>query len=124
MELWPFAPLEFTIFLAILGLLQVMLVFWAHRRTAAAPITALVAFLPLIGLPYLLYRDRRRIRDNHIAGALTYLVLFVGAVAFLSVGDPALFVEDAEGPPWSVIYTMQLFSFLGVLNLIATDYKE
>ena len=108
------------IFIGILLFFQSVLIFWAWRTDGSAAIVFLVAFLPLAGLPWILYRHRTRIKDNHIAGATTYLLLFVGAFAFL-LWYPKAMDDDI---PWALIHTMQFFSFLGLANLVLSPTRE
>ncbi len=104
------------VFLVILLMLQGIVTVWSYRLTASLPETVLVALLPFIGLPYLLYLKRERLYDNHVAGALSYLVLLGAMLAFVFL--------SREEIPWMLLYTMQVFGFLGVLNLVATKLKE
>ncbi len=79
-----------------------------------------MAFIPLLGVPYLLYRHRRIMLDNHFAGALVYLVLLPCAFFFL-LWYPKIMEEDI---PWALIHTMQFFGFLGLANLVATPARQ
>jgi predicted membrane-bound mannosyltransferase len=108
--------LNLPLFLAAVALLQGLIAFWSFRASASAPTTLLVALLPVIGLPYQLWQLRARLFDNHIAGAITYLVLLVAAFGFY-------FFMPADETPWMLIHTMSVFGFLGVANLTATQLK-
>lgn len=108
------------VFLGLLLLFQSVLIFWSWRRGGTAAAVFLVAFVPLAGVPWILYRTRSRIRDNHIAGAITYLLLLVGAFAFLFWYPKAM--EDEI--PWALIHTMQFFAFLGLANLILSPTRD
>lgn len=110
------ASLHLEIFLAVLTAFQIILAIWSYRRTNSILLAIMVAFLPLVGIPFLLYLERKRIRDNHVAGALTYLTLTVSALAFLFF--------SREETPWALIHTMLFFAFLGMANLVATELKE
>jgi hypothetical protein len=101
------------VFLGLLLFFQTVLIFWSWRHGGSAAVF-LVAFVPPAGVPWVLYRNRSRIKDNHIAGALTYLVLLVGAFAFLFLYPKAMDDEI----PWTLIHTMQFFGFLGLANLV------
>jgi hypothetical protein len=108
------------VFVVLLVVCQSLLTLWSFRRGGSVAVGCLVAFLPLVGVPYLLYRQRGGIQDNHIAGALTYLTLLVGAFAFLTWYPKAM--EDDI--PWALIHTMQFFAFLGLANLIFSPFRE
>jgi len=108
------------VFLCLLLFFQSVLVFWLCRSSGSAAVVFLVAFVPLAGIPWALYRNRSRIKDNHIAGALTYLLLFVAAFAFL-FWYPGAMEDDI---PWALIHTMQFFGFLGLVNLILSPSRE
>lgn len=109
--------LNWPVYLAAAVVLQGMLTLWAYRASGSTPVALLVALLPPIGLPYLLWTLRTRLLDNHYAGGVSYLVLLGMALAFTMV-----FPEDET--PWGLIYTMQIFSFLGVANLAGTQLKD
>jgi len=108
------------IFLGILLFFQSILIFWAWRTDGSAAMVFLVGFLPPVGLPWILYRLRSRTKDNHIAGAVTYLLLFVGVFGFL-LWYPRAMEDDI---PWALIHTMQFFSFLGLANLVLSPTRE
>jgi len=108
------------VFFALLLLFQVALTVWGWRRGASTATIFLVAFLPFIGVPYLLHRQRHAVRDNHIAGALTYVVLLLGAFFFL-LWYPGMMEDDI---PWALIHTMQFFGFLGLANLLMSPYGD
>jgi hypothetical protein len=108
------------IFLGILLFFQSILIFWAWRTDGSAAMVLLVGFLPPVGLSWILYRHRRRMKDNHIAGAVTYLLLLVGAFGFL-LWYPRAMEDDI---PWALIHTMQFFSFLGLANLVLSPTRE
>lgn len=109
--------LHWPVYLSAAVVLQGMLTLWAYRASGSTPVAMLVALLPPLGLPYLLWTLRSRLLDNHLAGAVTYLVLLVAALVFTQA-----FPEDET--PWGLIYTMQVFAFLGVANLAGTELKE
>ena len=108
------------VFIGLLLFYQAALVFWSFRRNAPAGLVFLVALVPHAGVPYLLYRERSRVKDNHIAGALTYLMLVVTAFVFL------FWYPDAmdDDVPWALIHTMLFFAFLGLANLILAPFRE
>jgi hypothetical protein len=108
------------VFLSLLLFFQSVLIFWSYRLTGSTAAVFLVAFLPIVGVPQVLYRNRASIRDNHIAGAVTYLVLFVSVFAFLFWYPQAM--EDDI--PWALIHTMQFFSFLGLANLVLSPSRK
>jgi len=108
------------VFISLLVLYQVVLTMWSFRRDGSIAVGCLVAFIPVAGLPYLLYRQRRQILDNHIAGALTYLFLFITVFVFL-LWYPKAMEDDI---PWALIHTMQFFAFLGLANLTLAPFKD
>lgn len=109
-----------VVFVVLLVVCQSLLTLWSFRRGGSVAVGFLVAFLPLVGVPYLLYRQRDAVQDNHIAGALTYLALLVGAFAFLT-WYPRAMDDDI---PWALIHTMQFFAFLGLMNLLFAPFRE
>ncbi len=113
-------PIQALVFFGLLLFFQSVLIFWSFRRDASAAFIFLVALFPFVGVPVLLYRNRSRVRDNHIAGALTYLTLIVSAFVFL-LWYPKAMEDDI---PWALIHTMQFFSFLGLANLVMAPFKE
>ena len=113
-------PIQGVVFFGLLLFFQSILIFWSFRRNASVASLFLVALFPFAGVPVLLYRNRSRIRDNHIAGALTYLTLIVSAFVFL-LWYPKAMDDDI---PWALIHTMQFFSFLGLANLVMAPFGE
>jgi hypothetical protein len=109
--------LHLPIFLAAFAGLQGLLTFWAYRASGSAPVALLVALLPLIGLPYLLWQLRLRLYDNHIAGTVTYLALLTASCGFY-------LLMPADETPWMLIHTMAIVSFLGAANLVGTALKD
>lgn len=109
-----------VVFLALLVFFQALLTLWSFRHDGSVSVGILVAFLPVIGVPWLLYRRRSQTQDNHIAGALTYLALIVAAFGFLFL-YPKLMDDEI---PWALIHTMQFFGFLGLANLILSPFKH
>jgi hypothetical protein len=109
--------LHLPIFLAAFFTLQGLLTFWTYRTSGSAPTALLVALLPLIGLPYLLWQLRPRLFDNHIAGAITYLALITSCFGFY-------FLMPADETPWMLIHTMAIVSFLGTANVVGTRLKD
>jgi hypothetical protein len=108
------------VFLSFLLIFQSVLIFWSFRLTGSAAVVFLVAFLPMAGVPLVLHRNRASIRDNHIAGAVTYVILFISVFAFLFWYPEAM--EDDI--PWTLIHTMQFFSFLGLVNLVLSPSSK
>jgi hypothetical protein len=108
------------VFFGLLLLFQSILIFWSFRRDASVAALFLVALFPFAGVPIFLYRNRSQVRDNHIAGALTYLVLIISAFVFL-LWYPKAMEDDI---PWALIHTMQFFSFLGLANLVMAPFGE
>jgi len=109
--------LHLAIFLASFASMQAMLAAWSWRVTGSPPMALLVALLPPVGLPYQLWQLRRRLLDNHVAGAVTYLGLLVASFAFY-------FAYPADEVPWTVILTMAIFAFLGSANVVATRLRD
>jgi len=105
------------IFLGAVVILQGFLALWTYRTSGSTPFALLVALLPFVGLPYLLWTLRSRLQDNHIAGAATYLILLGASIAFS-------LLKSGDEVPWMVIHTMSLFGFLGVANLTATRLRD
>jgi len=105
------------VFLASFAAMQGMLTLWSWRTGGSPPTALLVSLLPVVGLPYQLWQLRRRLVDNHVAGAITYLALIVAGFSFY------LFYP-ADETPWTVIHTMAIFAFLGSANLVATPLKD
>ena len=103
--------------LCALVALQGALTFWSYRRSGSMPTALLVALLPLVGLPYQLWQMRARLFDNHVAGAITYLGLFVAGPAFY-------FTMPADETPWMLLNTMALFALIGVANVVGTSLKD
>lgn len=98
-------------------LLQGALTLWSFRRSGSMPTALLVAFLPVVGLPYLLWQLRARLFDNHVAGAITYLGIFVAGPAFY-------FTMPADETPWMLLNTMALFALIGVANVVGTAVRD
>jgi len=109
--------LHLPLFLASFVALQGLLSLWAYRRSGSTPTALLVALLPLVGLPYLLWLLRSRLFDNHVAGAITYLALIISCFGFY-------FLTPADETPWMLIHTMAIFAFLGTANIIGTRLKD
>ena len=112
--------IQALVFFGLLLFFQSILLFWSFRRDASVAALFLVALFPFAGVPILLYRNRSRIRDNHIAGALTYLILIVSAFVFM-LWYPKAMEDDI---PWTLIHTMQFFQFLGISNLVLAPLKR
>jgi len=108
------------VFTALLVVFQILATVWAWRQGQGGPSLVLAAFLPFIGIPWILYRMRGTIRDNHIAGAMTYIILFIAIFPFLTL-YPKWMDDDV---PWALIHTMQFFAFLGLANLVLTPLLE
>lgn len=109
--------LHLPVALAAFAGMQGMLAVWSWRAGGSPPTALLVALLPPLGLPYQLWQLRRRLVDNHVAGAVTYLGLFVAVIGFY-------LHYPADERPWTVIHTMAIFAFLGSANIIATRLKD
>lgn len=109
--------LNLPLFLAAVTALQGLLTLWSYRASGSPPTALLVGLLPLVGLPYQLWQLRSRLVDNHIAGAVTYLVLLASSFAFYILKPP-------DETPWMLIFTMCIFALLGVANLIGTKLKD
>lgn len=108
--------LHLAVFLCSVVLLQGIATLWCQRVSGSAPTTLLVALLPFVGLPYLLWQLRSRLQDNHIAGAITYLALLAAAFGFY-------FAKPPDETPWMVIHTMEIFGLFGVGNVVGTPLK-
>jgi len=108
------------VFIALVVVFQSSLTLWSFRRDGSAAVGLLVAFVPLAGIPWLLYRQRARLQDNHIAGAMTYLTLLVAAFVFLTWYPKAM----DDDIPWALIHTMLFFGFLGLANLTLSPFRE
>ena len=107
------------VFLGLLVFFQCAVIVWSWRTDGSAGMVFLAGFVPLAGLPWILYRHRARMKDNHFAGAMTYLLLLVGVFAFL-LWYPRAMDDDI---PWTLIHTMQFFSFLGLANLVLSPTR-
>lgn len=103
--------------LCALVALQGALTFWSYRRGGSLSTALLVALLPVVGLPYQFWQLRARLFDNHIAGAITYLALFIAGPAFY-------FKLPADETPWMLLNTMALFALIGVANVIGTALRD
>ena len=108
------------VYLGLFLFFQSILVFWSFRRDAPGLHVFLVALLPFVGVPLVLYRNRGRIHDNHVAGALTYLILMATTFAFI-LWYPKAMEDDI---PWALIHTMQFFGFLGLANLVMAPFRR
>lgn len=108
------------VFIGILLFFQTLLIIWSSRQGASAGIVFLTAFVPFVAIPLFLARNRARARDNHVAGALTYLTLIVTAFGFLFWYPKAM--EDDI--PWALIHTMLFFAFLGLANLVMAPFSK
>jgi ABC-type Fe3+-siderophore transport system permease subunit len=113
--------LHLAIFLAAVGAMQILVALWSHRVSGSTPTTLLIALLPPVGLPYLLWMLRKRLVDNHVAGAITYMAL-VGAGFSFYFYYRIWMPEDDK--PWMLMYTMAIFAFLGIANLVGTRLKD
>ena len=109
--------LYLPLFLAAVAALQGVLTLWSYRTSGSPPTAILVALLPVVGLPYHLWQLRARLVDNHIAGAITYLVLLVSSFAFY-------FLKPPDETPWMLIFTMGVFAILATANLIGTRLRD
>jgi hypothetical protein len=109
--------LHLPLFLSAFAVLQGVLTLWSYRVSGSAATALLVALVPLVGLPYQLWRLRPRVFDNHVAGAVTYLALLVTCLGFF-------FLSPADETPWMLIHTMTIFALLGTANIIGTRLKD
>jgi hypothetical protein len=103
--------------LGAVALFQAALAFWAWRSSGSMPGALLVALIPVVGLPYQLWQLRARLFDNHVAGAITYLGIYVAGPAFY-------FTLPADETPWMLLNTMALFALIGVANVVGTSLKD
>jgi hypothetical protein len=104
-------PLSWPIVIVSFFLLQMLVSGWVRIVTDSWPLAAAAFFMPPVGIPLSLWKMGDRVKDNQVAGALTYVGFYAG-IAFLTWKLP---VDEV---PWAVIYTMIMFAFVGVLNLI------
>lgn len=116
----PFLNVNSIVFIVLLVVFQILVTIWAWRQNRGSGVLALAAFAPFIGIPWLLIRMRDVIRDNHIAGALTYVTLLIAPFPFIFFYPG--WMDDII--PWGLIHTMQFFGFLGLANLILTPLRE
>ena len=116
----PLLNVNSVVFIVLLVVFQILLTIWAWRQNRGSGVLVLAAFVPFIGIPWLLVRMRDVIRDNHIAGALTYVTLFIAPFPFIFYYPG--WMDDVI--PWALIHTMQFFGFLGLANLILTPLRE
>ncbi len=102
---------NFHVLIGVFLILQVVLAGWSFFR-AGSLIAALSTFLiPFLGLPWSLFMLRGGLKDNQVAGAVTYLCVIIGIVVLIRF-------LPADERPWKVIFTMQFFAGLSVLNVI------
>lgn len=90
---------------------QIVLTLWSLTRTHSLPLALLTLFIPFVGVPWTLVRLRESHKDNQAGGALTYLGVIL-ASAFL------IWKLPPDETPWMVIFTMEFFAGLGLLNVI------
>jgi hypothetical protein len=116
----PFLNAHSVTFIVLLVLFQIFVTVWVWRQKRGTGTLVLSAFVPFVGIPWLLVRMRDVIRDNHIAGALTYVTLLIAVWPFI-FWYPGWMEDDI---PWALIHTMQFFGFLGLANLVLTPLRE
>jgi hypothetical protein len=103
--------LAWGILLGVFALFQLVLTAWSFvRLRSILPALATLLF-PFAGLPWTLWKLRDGAKDNQVAGIITYLGVILASAYFL-------WKVPLDERPWMVIYTMQFFAGLGVLNII------
>ncbi len=101
---YPFLMMFFALFQVILGV-------WSYMKTRTWWLAAATLVVPFLGLPICLFRLRQSVKDNQVGGAVTYLSVIVGIAFFL-------WKLPAEEIPWMVIFTMEFFAGLGLVNIV------
>jgi hypothetical protein len=130
--------LYYRILLGGFTLLQAVLAAWSWLKNRSWSLAAATMFLPftvpalwpmlalksrpiyvvapmlifsLIPIPLNLWLLRPALKDNQVGGVVTYLGVIAGIVYFLWMFPP-------DEVPWMVIFTMEFFSGLALLNIV------
>ena len=90
---------------------QIILAGWSFQKTRSLTVGLATLVFPLAGLPLCLYQLRGTTKDNQVGGVITYIAVILGIIYFL-------WALPEDETPWMVIFTMQFFAGLSVINII------
>ncbi len=86
---------------------------WSMLALKSRPIYVVAPMLlfSLIPVPLNLWLLRPELKDNQVGGLVTYLGVIIGIVYFLWMLPP-------DEVPWMVIFSMEFFAGLALLNIV------
>lgn len=102
---------SYHILIGFFAVFQIIFMIWSYRKIRSYLISAVTLLFPFAGLPLALYILRDEIKDNQVGGVVTYLSVIIGIIIFF-------LVLPRDEIPWMVIYTMEFFAGLSVINVI------
>jgi len=102
---------HYPVLIGFFLIFQIILAGWSFHKTQSLTVGLATLLFPLAGLPLCLYHLRGYTKDNQVGGVVTYIAVLLGIV-YLMWALP----EDET--PWMVIFTMEFFAGLSVINII------